>query len=80
MKETHAEASIDDTAGLQKWIQQSLNKRPDIVLDGGLLLTPLSGDAGPGQAKVGTSPLHRHQSSRSCCKYSHGLIDNLVNP
>ena len=46
MKETHAEASIDDTAGLQKWIQQSLNKRPDIVLDGGLLLTPLSGDAG----------------------------------
>ena len=46
IKETLTEESIDDTTGLQKWIQQTLNKRPDIVLDGGLLLIPLSGDAG----------------------------------
>ena len=46
IKETLTEESIDDTTGLQKWIQQTLNKRSDIVLDGGLLLIPLSGDAG----------------------------------
>ena len=46
IKNTLTEEGVDDTADLKKWIQQALNELPDIVLNGSLLLIPLSGDAG----------------------------------